>query len=190
MPFDCIIPVGATCNITFLLRNAKLNKETTLFEWFISDSLNNITNVLLELQTDYNIMFSDTDKIYMLNRHIHTTHYTNDEFKDIFIRRRERLLNTIRSNKRIIFIRFEGIIYKKYTKSDIEDFIEAIQAINPQCDFKLLLISPTQDVPEHPLLITEFYDKHIEDLYCKGKEVNDFFRHILEKHEVMMQESP
>jgi hypothetical protein len=31
-----IIPIGDTCNITFLLQNTKIKKQTTLFEWFVS----------------------------------------------------------------------------------------------------------------------------------------------------------
>lgn len=186
MAFDCIIPLGATCNITFLLRNAKLNKETTLFEWFVSNRLNNITNVLLQLETD--ILIPKDKGVCMIDENIYSPHYTYDVFKDIFIRRRDRLIKTIQSNRTILFIRFEGD-YNMYTEADIDDFAAAIRGIRPDCEFKLLLITPNKDIPDHPLLITEFYDKHPEDRYCQG-EINQFFRYILDKHEFMPQESP
>jgi hypothetical protein len=52
--FDCIIPIGETCNITFLLQNAKIKKQTTLFEWFVSPNLNNITNILIKIVNNIN----------------------------------------------------------------------------------------------------------------------------------------
>jgi hypothetical protein len=47
--FDCIIPIGQTCNITFLMQHKKLKKETSLFEWFISPTLRDITHVLIKI---------------------------------------------------------------------------------------------------------------------------------------------
>jgi len=34
--FDEIIPLGKTCNITFLLQNCNVKQYTTLFEWFVT----------------------------------------------------------------------------------------------------------------------------------------------------------
>lgn len=179
MPFDCIIPIGATCNISFLLRNSKLNKETTLFEWFVSNRLNNITNVLLNLESD--IVISNNKGVCMIDNNIYTDHYTYLQYQDIFIRRRDRLLKSLRSNQKILFFRFESGS-NTYTEADIDDFVAAVKSIHPECQFKLLLITPNKNLPNHPLLIREFYDKHAEDPFCTG-EINTFFRYILQKHE-------
>jgi len=175
--FECIIPIGETCNITFLMQNLKIKKETSLFEWFVSNNLRNITNVLykIENKTDHDIIKTNGNHIYIEDSNIYSGHYKYEEFKSIYIRRRDRLINSIKSKNKILFIRFEGS-NNKYNNEDIDNFINIIKEINPKCnEIKLLLISPNKDILKHECLINVFYDKHSEDSYCKGKEINDLF---------------
>jgi hypothetical protein len=166
--------------ISFLLQNCKLKKETTLFEWFISESLDDITNVLIQIitKTDGDIIKQEGEKIYM-NSNIHTSHYTLSEFKPIYERRRNRLIESIQ-NKNILFIRFDIHLFL-YTTQDIDNFISVIKHMNPDANVKLLIISPNYVMIDHPSLIRVFYDKHAGDLYCKGKEINELFINTLQK---------
>ena len=99
--FDCIIPFGQTCNISFLLQNCKLKKETSLFEWFITDSLKNITGVIKKLNAKEPIRnFRTGTHLCIEYDDIYTGHYKLDEWDSIFKRRSERLLNTIKHNNK------------------------------------------------------------------------------------------
>lgn len=179
--FDCIIPIGETCNITFLLQNCKLKKQTSLFEWFVSNNLKTITSVLVKIgqNTDTDIVKDGGYHTYIENNTIFSGHYKYSEFKEIYIRRRNRLIETILNNNRLLFVRFEGS-HILYETSDIDEFINSIKHINPSCDVKLLLISPNEKEIEHPSLISAFYDKQSSDPYCRGKEINDFFINTLQ----------
>jgi hypothetical protein len=179
--FDCILPIGQTCNITFLLQNAKIKKETTLFEWFISPSVKDITNVLTNIvhNRDAHIIKQIGRKVYIGNN-INSDHYTYEDFKTIYQRRRSRLLSTIKSSKKILFCRFEAKPVA-YTKEDIDAFINTVLMINKDLeDIKLLLIGPSRKF-EHPSLIKVTHDNHSADPYCKGKEINDLFVNTLKK---------
>jgi hypothetical protein len=183
--FDTIIPIGQSCNITFLLQNSKIKKETTLFEWFVSNRLNNITDVLIKIlnNNDNDIIKKNNNHIYINNENIFSGHYNLENFKEIYERRKNRLIESIKNNNKILFVRFEGS-HNVYNHKDIDDFIDIIKIINPNYNkMKLLLITPNQIKLEHPFLITEFYNKHSEDPYCEGDEINNLFINILKKLE-------
>jgi hypothetical protein len=172
----CIIPLGESCNITFLLQNAGLKKETSLFEWFVSRRLSDITTVLLKIatNTDQDIIKQVGQHTYIENGNIFSGHYTTEDFKSIYERRRNRLIETIRTESSLLFIRFEGTKHI-YTYKEIDDFIDVIRRINPDCSIQILLIHPEPYDLEHPCLIRKIYDKHGEDLYCRGQPINTFF---------------
>lgn len=180
-----IIPIGQTCNITFLMQNARLKKQTTLFEWFISKSLKNITNILCKIQNNEDVIIGSGTSIIGTNRFafietpdIRSAHYTVEQFPALFERRKHRLLDSIRNNNKITFARFD--FDNIYTTEDIDDFVNAVKNINPNCNVNLLLIS-NKSQPTHPTLITIFYDKHSEDPYCKSKEINDLFCSVINR---------
>lgn len=176
---DCILPIGQTCNITFLLQNAKIKRHTTLFEWFVSPNLIDITNILNKIanNTDDDIIKQKGNTIY-IGDNIESNHYTYENFKLIYQRRRNRLLNIILSSKKILFCRFEGTPIT-YCKEDIDNFIKTVLSINENLeDIKLMLITPDLEF-EHPSVIKVWYDKHKDDPYCKSKEINDLFTNTL-----------
>lgn len=176
----CIIPLGETCNITFLLQNAGLKKQTSLFEYFVSRRLSDITTVLLKIatNTDQDIIKHAGEHTYIENGNIFSGHYTNVDFRPIYERRRDRLIEIIKTESSLLFIRFE-VSTHMYTYKEIDDFIDAIHRINPDCAIKLLLIHPEPYDLEHPCLIRKIYNKHGEDLYCRGEPINTFFVDIL-----------
>ena len=177
--YDCIIPLGDTCNITFLLQNAKLKKQTTLFEWFVSKSLNSITKVISNL-SENKIIFNGTHTL-INDYNIFTGHY-KDNFEELYERRSNRLVDCIKSSKKILFIRFE-VNSTDYTYDDIEDFVKSIKSINPDCEVKLLLIGSISYSVNHPCLLCNFYSmqKQQQDPYCEGEEINSFFINALKE---------
>lgn len=178
--FDCIIPIGQTCNISFLLQNAKIKKQTTLFEWFVSPSLRDITNILIKIgnKTDNDIIKKKNNHIY-IGDEIYTGHYNYEDFKTIYQRRRDRMIDIIKSNNKILFCRFEEKT-SCYDKTDIDDFINSILIINPKLSkLNLLLITPMIEL-EHPSLIKIIYNNHKNDPYCNGQEINNLFINTLE----------
>jgi len=165
-----IIPIGDTCNITFLLQNAKIKKQTTLFEWFVSKKLNYITEVLLKISNNENPYFRVNGK-YILFDNVYSDHYKLPEFIQIYIRRRDRFIETIRNHSTLLFVRFESFV-NNYT-TEIDDFINAVKKINPIADVKLFIIAPKKI--EHVSVVTAIYDKHSQDPYCKTIEINELF---------------
>jgi hypothetical protein len=110
---------------------------------------------------------------------INSMHYKLDDFKSMYKRRRDRLVHTIVSSKKILFCRFEANTIE-YTKEHIDNFIKAILSINTNLsEIKLLLITPGLKL-EHPSLIKVLYNKHTKDPYCKTKEINDLFTNSLQ----------
>jgi hypothetical protein len=180
-----IIPLGETCNITFLMQNAGFKKETYLFEWFVSRKLPDITTVLLKIvtNTDQDIIKQVGEHTYIENGNIFSGHYTAENFKFIYERRRDRFIETIKTELSLLFIRFEASKHI-YTYKEIDEFIDAIHCINPDCSIKLLLIHPEPYTLDHPCLIRKIYDKHAEDLYCKGDQINTFFVNTLQEIDI------
>jgi hypothetical protein len=181
--FDCIIPLGETCNITFLIQNCNIKKETTLFEWFVTNSLNNITNIINKLSCNYDInIIQNGGQINIEDDNIFSGHYSTDEFISIYKRRANRLLECIKKNKKILFIRFETNNTSKYTEHDIESFFDSIKSINKDSsDMRLLLISPQHLNIQHPFLINKYCDYNIihSDPYCSSDILNKIFVDIL-----------
>lgn len=187
--FNHIIPLGETCNISFLSQNCKIKKETSLFEWFVTKNLNSITKILNKLSdlSEIHIYKENNVKdIFIEDSTISSIHYTLKELQPIFKRRSVRFLESIRdTTMKPLFVRFEIRLNVQYTYDDIEQFIHAIQRINPSCEgMKLLLISPTKDHIKHPFILNEYYeyeDIH-SDPFCKGSKINTFFVETLKKH--------
>jgi hypothetical protein len=179
--FDSILPIGQTCNITFLLQNTKIKKQTTLFEWFVSPNLTDITDILTKIvnNKDDNILHEKNSNIFM-GDNIYSSHYKLEIFKPIYQRRRDRLLDIILSSKKIIFCRFDCKIIE-YSKEDIDNFINIVRKINKNLlEIKLLLITPGIKL-EHPCLVKVLYNKHNSNPFCKSPEINNLFINSLQK---------
>ena len=146
--FDTLMPLGCHCNITYLLQHLNLKKETTLFEWFQSDTLSAINDTLSKIDwLNPNIdmvSVADKESIQVGNRELRSMHYKVDEFKPIFLRRAQRFYNTIQNNDRILFIRLNVSIFKT-TLEEIEQFMSIIESMKLNNDnvykMKFMLIS-------------------------------------------------
>jgi hypothetical protein len=164
-----IIALGQNCNISGLLQNVKLKKQTGLFEWFTSDNLNDITDIFNKISNNENPIITKNNT-HMLMGNLYTTHYNLDNFKDIYIRRRDRMIEDIKNNSTIFFVRFEYSIIN-YTELDIDNFINSVKKINPNVDIKILFICPNK--VEHPQVLTQLYDKHQEDILSVKDDIKD-----------------
>ena len=178
--FDTIIPLGETCNISFLLQNACIKHYTTLFEWFVTHNLNDITSVLENIIQNRLVCIQDHDgQLYIQNKRIYTGHYSAENFRDIYDRRKIRMVAEIIEKRRILFIRFETSRNVIYSKDNIDDFLRVISLLNTNTsEMKLLLIRPDSPHPQHPFLVNKFmdYDLIHADPYCTGDLINIFLR--------------
>lgn len=179
MGFDCIIPLGQSCNVTFLLQNCKLKKETTLFEWFVSNNMNIITKILGKIGNNIDVALTQNGgHVYIENSGCQSGHYSLPSFREIYKRRRARLVATIRAQKQILFIRFERYTDNIYTSEDFDDFFDSIRSINPNTgDMKLLLFYPEKLEVNHPQVVTKVCAGDIihSDPYCEGSVINTIF---------------
>jgi len=178
MGFDSIIPLGQSCNVTFLLKNAGLKKETTLFDWFVTPLLYKITLIFQKLGNNIDVnIIQDGNMLFMGDSSIESSHYSLPEYTSIYQRRKDRMLNTIRSGKKLLFVRFERERENEHTEEGIDDFIDSIKYINPDAEVTLLLFRPTELDFTHPCLITKFChnDTISLDPMCIGGTINKIF---------------
>ena len=125
-----LISLGGACVTKFQITNYKINnfidnKETNLFDWVISifqnildilstDNINNIFNIDNIIHYELNgdqcrIGFKPLD--YFLSIHDLSNSYTDSdlhEFIDKYKRRYERMINIIKNDNNIIFLRFDN----------------------------------------------------------------------------------
>jgi hypothetical protein len=180
------------------MQNNGLKKETSVFEWFVSKSLTNITNVIQKIGTGSGLSIVQTGgQVFIENSYIYSGHYTAYEFSEIFKRRSLRFQETIKNNNNILFIRLETEINKTYSVNEINEFIDSVKTINPNVDnMKLMLIIPYnmnikykfikpyhKSQIHHPFLIIKYIDINLLntdiDLYCKGSLLNNIFLSFL-----------
>lgn len=191
-----IIPLGFNCNVSFLNQALHIKKETGLFEWFESRSLQHITDVIntLTINPESNIIFAEFDRdfeyIYLLNNNLLSCHYDIDEYKIIFKRRYNRFIDNINKEENIYFIRVNPNGYNT-TKNEIELFIESIKRINPNIKFNFLLIDTihnecdfnfiTIDIDNVIFYHKYFYEKDVNDEYMQSPTIiYKIYKKILE----------
>ena len=70
----------------------------------MSPNLNDITNMIIKIgnEMDVNVLSTRDDNIF-INDVIFSGHYKIDEFKYIYTRRRNRMINVIKHSKNILF---------------------------------------------------------------------------------------
>jgi hypothetical protein len=127
--YNKIIQLGCHCNITYLLQHLNLKKETTLFEWFQSDSLAGINDVLTKIDwfdIDPNIVYG-VDNYVNLGKDLGSNHYKINDFKPIFVRRAQRFYDTIQNNN-VLFIRLNVSIFNT-TLEEIIQFRNILESI-------------------------------------------------------------
>ncbi len=154
-----IILVGEGCQVSWDLEKLKLKGPTSLFEWFLSVKFSDINNIVKKITNDEEILITDGmyGNIFLDTTEIRSSHYTKENFKEILLRRKNRFVEQIKSGKKILFIRKEHAYYDT-TESDMIEFKNLIEKINPRCDYKFLLMMPLGKTRD-PLNIERLYHK-------------------------------
>jgi hypothetical protein len=174
-----LISLGGSCVTKFQITNYKNinnmnDKETNLFDWVISifqnildilstDNINNIFNIDNIIHYELNgeecrIGFKPLD--YFLSIHDLPNSYTDSdlhEFINKYKRRYERMINIIKNDNNIIFLRFDND-----DLINIEDYLQfknIIQNINPNCKFCFINLIINLQLEDNINIINENYYK-------------------------------
>ena len=162
-----VIPLGKCCRISYNLEKLKLKEETSVFEWMLSDNFTDILDIIEHMMDNQYInIYHKNDNDYLNDTDIHTRHYVRMEnniikskLPEIFTRRANRFFHSVIDSDQIIFVREDAS--DNVTLKDIERFDILIKRINSQCDYKLLLLTETNNFNEiiHPHLNHRKYDE-------------------------------
>ena len=136
-----LITLGYHCNITQINIQLKIKKNTGAFEWFQSEKLQYITDLINTLteNPNENVIFGKDYHIYLLNIKFYSHHYSLEEYKIIFKRRYGRFLEILNKEENIFFVRINPL-NENTTKNEIELFIDSIKKINNKNKINFLLI--------------------------------------------------
>jgi len=149
---------GAECNVKYQIDKHKHKLETLFFDRLITSmisvieilSCNDINNILyfdnIIKDTSHPIINNNSRiNIKSLNRctsiHDLKINYSNKDilnFIEKYKRRFNRIIEYIKSNHKIYFIRFDKTNF--IDNDTIQKFIKTILKINPNCNFNLILI--------------------------------------------------
>jgi hypothetical protein len=185
--------VGYACAITQSKINYLEKRETHFFDWLIC-SLKSVNEVLegkpIEFEDDYIYPNNlDTVSINFKNFDLLTSHHDIYKFNENSIleitekynRRRLRLLETIKCEKLIKFIRYCKN-NKDIEELQIDKFYENITSINPVLEFYFLLASDNKDIVITETLLSKKNFKYINLLDHMDEdatmEQNDYFKII------------
>lgn len=161
-----IILLGRCCRVSFDMIDLQLKSESSLFEWVWSDTLNEVNIIIKKIINNEPILINRKDNNdYMNDTNIKTSHYLNKNYNEIVIRRSERFLNDIKTQKEILFIRDDTLNTIKI--EEIEQFFIYIKQINPILSFKFLLLSSSNLYQEikFPNLYHKKYNKSLYKTY-------------------------
>lgn len=153
-----IFPLGYNCAIVNLNIQIKIKAETTLFEWFQVEHLQNITDVLEYLYQYPNENVIHRGKsyktgyyVYINNENIKSLHYNYKKFETIFRRRYKRFLEHVLNSSQLWFVRY-NIKSVKTNKKEIESFIKVIRKFNSKCILRFILIDTVSSKSQFDLI--------------------------------------
>lgn len=149
------ISIGNACSVKYNIDKYRGKSETLFFDWLMTsmDSVieilncNNINNILYpdnivrDLNTPHHC---DNSRIvikslnFCVSIHDLSKNYTDNDvldFIDKYSRRFKRIIEYIKSNEQICFIRMGDVSFDKIYK-----FIETIKTINSNCNFTIVVI--------------------------------------------------
>jgi hypothetical protein len=154
-----VISVGSECNVKYQIDKHKGKSETLFFDWLITDmnsvikliscdsidDILNINTVKVDpvtpiIKSNSRILITSLPEcISIHDMPIDPTDKDIDDFINKYKRRYERLINYIKSNDEIYFIRHGDV-----DDTNKQVFIQTIQSINKNCKFTLVIIRDQQ----------------------------------------------
>jgi hypothetical protein len=149
------ISIGSNCSVKYNIDKYRCKHETLFFDWLMT-SMNSVIDILRcdnikdilyfeNIITDPNKPVHNNNKRIIIKSldfcvSIHDVPINNTDsdifnFIDKYTRRFNRIIDCIKSNEPICFIRLG------YANNDeINKFIQTIKNINPDCDFTVVII--------------------------------------------------
>jgi hypothetical protein len=209
-----VIPIGSHCSILNALKQIDFNQVTHLFDFIETLHINDITYIInkciINNENPIIEVFNRSPSqngIFIENKNIFTWHYNIQQYNEIFNRRKNRFIDNINSNDKILFIRllrsknfsknqddkllpplrpFDNEII---TENDMNLFIKSLIKINKNINYEILILGNNKETIndnlnniEHVKYIT--YDYELEDDYFR-KDVqglnNTLFLDMLKK---------
>lgn len=172
-----IIPLGTCCRLIFDLVDLNIKQESHIFDWTVTNTLTEVNCILLKIIENKLIKahIKGSDH-YIENTNIRTSHYLKQDYDTILLRRTQRFKNFCNLNTKVVFIRDN--ISNTATQHEIDEFHNNINKLNPNLDYKLLLLSSEAFYNSNVLRNVEHYIynkqqilSYIENFY----NINTFF---------------
>ena len=151
-----IVPIGSCCEITYKLEKLENKNERSPFEWHFSFDFKDILKVFNKISNceevsdplsslvfsskqGLNVGIDDTD--------IYTSHYRDiDKYRVIMERRTKRMIDNIKSNEKIVFIRqnTDNGVSVFPTTEEVAELKKYISKINSSCNYSILFVVYTK----------------------------------------------
>ncbi len=194
-----IIPLGSTCSIAYQLRKLGKRKKAYPFDWVRINNLAIVTNLI---ESDFSgfldrdsFKFNEISNRFLVKNEMKSYLYQNRfcrffhefdnfindssfyEFEQKYKRRIQRLSNSIKNSKKILFIREE---IGNLSRNKINNFINLINKINHNLQWKLKIIVNRKQY-------LKFCSNNVEIIYSP-KKVNDWRRPELDWESIFIYE--
>ena len=157
------ISIGTACNVKHQIDKHYGKKNTLFFDWLMTD-IKSVVSILtsnIDLILENVAKEPDGIKFKSLSYCV-AIHDSMDDFVDKYKRRYNRLIELIKSHKKLYFIRF-GAVDETGKKS----FINAVKLVNPHCNFTLISIGiqhETKSIKNEP----HYLEIKLTDLQVPG----------------------
>lgn len=154
------ISIGFKCSVKYNIDKYRGKSKTLFFDWLMTtmDSViellkcNNIKDILYidNLVKDHSFIGKKTCKIkiqsldFCYSIHDMPKYYKKNDiinFIEKYTRRFNRIIQYIKSNEKLCFIR-----YGKISNNQVDQFINIIKKINPKCNFTLIVITNKENI--------------------------------------------
>lgn len=139
-----IIALGMCCRVSWMLQSLNLKGEDSMFEWMRSVDFEDILKIIRKVSNNESIEIKERSSlpgnVFLDDTEIFTSHYNKIDLPEIFKRRSQRFIDYIKSSDKIIFIREDYYDYPT-NKNQIIELKDIIEKINPNCNYKILLLS-------------------------------------------------
>lgn len=160
-----IIALGKCCRVSQQLQKVGLKGLDSLFEWMKSDNFQDILKitkmVVNGITVDITKRFELPGNDFLHDTEIRTSHYAG-KLDDIFKRRSDRLLSDINGTESILFIRDDDD--DNLQKEDLIEFMKLVEQVNPNCIYKILLMTPKHKYKSKQITLQNTFHKiHTEN---------------------------
>jgi len=171
--FDVLIPLGGCCLATYVTRTCGHNTGNSPYSWISIPEFADVVSTMEKFPTDFDISdekYVGYPQLHCKDFKIWLSHYTKEQAVDICSRRHQRMIDIIKSDKKILFLRVNH--YSDNINVELlNDFDRVVKKINPDVNYKILVVDeyPTHnEIQEkhHPNMIYKYY---VGDIIFSGK---------------------